>query len=132
MGELMPIGKAFGILAICMFEPNLPTDNHRHADQLQVWNNTAKYALNMNSIKAVSEWGDQKALVLYMQGPLPWSVSARTCPTVPAFLASKAEQTAFSGIRAPETQLHLGLGPTASESVMEQQLASKYLRSLCN
>jgi hypothetical protein len=27
------------------------------------------------------------------------------------------QQTVFSGIRAPETQLHLGLGPT--ESVME-------------
>ncbi len=34
------------------------------------------------------------------------------------------QQTAFSGIRAPETQLHLGLGPT--KSVMEQ-----YLPALC-
>jgi hypothetical protein len=27
MGELMPLGKAFGILAICMFGPNLPTES---------------------------------------------------------------------------------------------------------
>ncbi len=55
MGELMPLGKAFGILAICMFGPNLPNEKHRHADQLQVWKNAAKYDLNMNSIKVVSE-----------------------------------------------------------------------------
>jgi hypothetical protein len=41
MGELMPLGKAFGILAICMFGPNLPTEKDRHADQLQVWKNAA-------------------------------------------------------------------------------------------
>ena len=34
MGELMPLEKAFGILAICMFGPNLPTEKHRHADRL--------------------------------------------------------------------------------------------------
>ncbi len=28
MGELMPIGNSFGILAICMFVPNLPTEKH--------------------------------------------------------------------------------------------------------
>ncbi len=34
MGELMQLGKAFGILAICMFGPNLPTEKHLHADRL--------------------------------------------------------------------------------------------------
>jgi hypothetical protein len=53
-----------------MFGPYLPTEKHRHADRLQVWKNAAKYALNMNSIKVVSEWRDQKALVIYMQGLL--------------------------------------------------------------
>ncbi len=32
MGKLMPLGKAFGILAICMFGPNLPKEKHVHAD----------------------------------------------------------------------------------------------------
>ena len=27
--ELMPLGKAFGILTIYMFGPNLPTEKHR-------------------------------------------------------------------------------------------------------
>jgi hypothetical protein len=70
MGELIPLAKAFGILAICMLGPNLPTEKHWHADRLQVWKNAFKYALNMNSIKVVSGWRDQKALVIYMQGLL--------------------------------------------------------------
>ncbi len=68
LGELMSLRKAFCILAICMFGPNLPTEKQRHADQLQLWTNAAKYTLNMNSIKVVLEWRDQKALVIYMQG----------------------------------------------------------------
>ncbi len=36
MGEQMPLGKAFGILAIRMFGPNLPTEKHWHADRFQV------------------------------------------------------------------------------------------------
>jgi hypothetical protein len=117
MGKLMTLGKAFGILAICMFGPNLPTEKHRHADRLQVWRNAAKYALNMDSIKVVLEWRDQKALVIYMQGLLTTAlVCVRT--DLPNSARLFGQQTVFSGIRAPETQLHLGLGPT--ESVMEQ------------
>ena len=117
MGELMPLGKAFGILAICMFGPNLPTEKHRHADRLQVWKNAARYALNMNSSKVDSEWCDQKALVIYMQGLLTTAlICVRT--DLPNSARLFGQQTVFSGIRAPETQLHLGLGPT--ESVMEQ------------
>jgi hypothetical protein len=117
MGELMPLGKAFGILAICMFGPNLPTEKHWHADRLQVWKNAAKYALNMNSIKVVLEWSDQKALVIYMQGLLTTAlVCVRT--DLPSSAHLFGQQTVFSEIRAQETQLHLGLGPT--ESVMEQ------------
>ncbi len=117
MGELMPLGKAFGTLTICMFGPNLPTEKHRHADRLQVWKNAAKYALNMNSIKGVSEWRDQKALVIYMQELLTTAlVCVRT--DLPNSVRLFGQQSVFSGIRAPETQLLLGLGPT--ESVMEQ------------
>jgi hypothetical protein len=43
MGELMPFGKAFGILSICMFGSNLPAEKHLHADRLQVWKNAANY-----------------------------------------------------------------------------------------
>jgi hypothetical protein len=117
MGELMLFGKAFGILATCMFGPNLPTEKHRHADRLHVWKNATKYTLNVNSIKVVSEWRDQKALVIYMQGLLTTAlVCVRT--DLPNSARLFGQQTVFSGIRAQETQLHLGLDPT--ESVMEQ------------
>ena len=35
MGELMPLGKAFGIMAVCMFWPCLPTEKALHADQFK-------------------------------------------------------------------------------------------------
>jgi hypothetical protein len=63
------------------------------------------------------EWRDQKALVIYMQVLLNTAlVCVRT--DLPNSASLFGQQTVFSGIRAPETQLHLGLGPT--ESVMEQ------------
>jgi hypothetical protein len=114
MGEQMPLWKARGIFAICMFGPNLPTEKHWHANLLQVW--------NMNSIKVVLDWRDQKALVIYLQGQLTTAlVCVRT--DLPNSASLFCQQTVFSGIRAPETQLHLGLGPTES---------SKYLRSECS
>ncbi len=71
----------------------------------------------MNSIKVVLEWRDQKELVIYMQGLLTTAlVFVRT--DLPNSARLFGQQTVHSGIRAPETQLHLGLGPT--ESVMEQ------------
>ncbi len=95
-GELMPLGKAFGILAICMFGPNLPTEKHRRADRLQVWKNAAKYALNMNIIKVVSEWRDQKALVIYMQRLLTTAlVCVRT--DLPNSARLLGQKTVFSG-----------------------------------
>jgi hypothetical protein len=61
--------------------------------------------------------GDQKALVIYMQGLLDIAlVCVRT--DLPNSARLFGQQTVFSGIRSPETQLHFGLGPT--ESVMEQ------------
>ncbi len=39
MGELMPLGKAFGIIAVCMFGPCLPTEKALHADRLEIWKN---------------------------------------------------------------------------------------------
>ncbi len=80
---------------------NLPTEKHRHADRLQVWKNAAKYALNINSIKVVLEWRDQKALVIYMQGLLTTAlVCIRT--DLPDNARLFGQQTVFSGIRAPK------------------------------
>ena len=58
MGEHMPLGKAFGIMAVCMFGPGLPTEKLRHMDRLECWKNAAKYACNKDTIKTVLEWPD--------------------------------------------------------------------------
>ncbi len=67
MGELMPLEKAFRIMAVCMFGPCLPTEKALHADRLEIWKNAGKYCLNEVTIQTVLEWPDQKAQVLYMQ-----------------------------------------------------------------
>jgi hypothetical protein len=109
MGELMPLGKPFGILAICMFGPNLPTEKHRHADRLQVWKNAqaAKYALNMNSIKVILEWRDQKAWVIYMQGLL---TTACASPNRPPGGPSARPETG-PGRRPPDIERRAGPSP---------------------
>ena len=117
MGEYMPLGKAYGILSVCMFGLDLPTEKHRHMDRLEVWKNAAKYTLNKDTIKTVLEWHDPRALVIYMQGLLTTAlVCIRT--DLPKIASTYGQQTVFSGIRASETQLHLGHGLT--ESIMEQ------------
>ena len=86
--------------------------------RLECWNNAAKYSLNEDTIKTVLEWPEQKALVTYMQGLLSTAlVCIRT--DLPNSARTYGQHTVFSGLRAPETQLHLGLCPT--ESIMEQQ-----------
>jgi hypothetical protein len=55
MGELMPLGKAFGIMAVTMFGPALPTEKALHADRLEIWKNAAKYCLNEDTIQTVLE-----------------------------------------------------------------------------
>ena len=65
MGEQMPLGKAYGIIAGCMFGPGLPTEQHRHVKQLDIWKNAAKYALNIDSITTVLEWPDAKDQIVY-------------------------------------------------------------------
>ena len=68
MDELMPLGRAFGIMAVCMFGPCLPTEKAMHADRLEIWKNAAKYCLNEVTIKTVLGWPDVKAQILYMHG----------------------------------------------------------------
>ena len=117
MGELMPLGKAFGIMAVCLFGPGLPTEKALHADRLVIWKNAAKYCLNEDTIQTVLEWPDQKALVLYMHGLMNTAlVCIRT--DLPNRARFYGQHHVFCGIRDAETQSHLGLGST--ESVMMQ------------
>ncbi len=116
MGELMPLGKAFGIMAVCMFGPCLPSEKALHADRLEIWKNAAKYCLNEVTIQTVLEWPDQKAQVLYMHGLMNTAlVCIRT--DLPNRARFYGQHHVFcAGMRDMETQSHLGLGMT--ESVM--------------
>jgi len=116
MGELMPLGKAFVIMAVCMFGPGLPTEKALHADRLEIWKNAVKYCLNEVTIQTVLEWPDQKAQALYMHGLMNTSlVCIRT--DLPNSARFYGQHHVFcAGMRDEETQSHLGLGMT--ESVM--------------
>ena len=118
MGELMPLGKSFGIMAVCTFGPCLPTEKALHADRLEIWKNAAKYCLNEGTIQTVLEWPDQKAQVLYMHGLMNTAlVCIRT--DLPNSARFYGQHHVFcAGMRDEETQSHLGLGMT--ESVMTQ------------
>ncbi len=118
MDELMPLGKAFGIMAVCMFGPCLPTEKAMHADRLEIWKNAAKYCLNEVTIKIVLGWPDLKAQILYMHWLMNTAlVCIRTnLPNCARFFGQ--HHVFCAGMRDMETQSHLGLGMT--ESVMTQ------------
>ena len=117
MGELMPLGKAYGIIAVCMFGPGLPTEKHRHVERLDIWKNAAKYAMNIDSITTVLEWPEAKAQRVYLYGLMNTAlVCIRT--ELPNSARTYGQHKVFAGRRSPETLQHLGLGPT--ESIMDQ------------
>lgn len=120
MGERMVMGKAFGIVAICLFGPNLPTEKIRHADRFRIWKCAAKYCLTDESIEYVMnvQSRDPDMVIVYIQGLLTTAlVSVRT--DLPNSARSFGQNFVFSpGSRSMETQLHLGLDMT--QSVMDQ------------
>jgi len=118
MDELMPLGRAFGIMAVCMFGPCLPTEKAMHADRLEIWKNAAKYCLNEVTIKTVLQWPDVNAQILYMYGLMNTAlVCIRT--DLPNSARFYGQYHVFGGaLRDADTQSHLGLGMT--ESVLTQ------------
>ncbi len=64
MGEHMPEGKAHAIMAVCMFGACLPTEKHRHIYRLECWKNSAKFALNKDTITTVLKLLDQEVQVI--------------------------------------------------------------------
>ncbi len=112
--ELMPLGKAFGIMAVCMFGPCLPTEKALHADRLKIWKNAAKCYLNEVTIKTVLGWPDQKAQILYMH-ELMYTALVCIRTDLPNSARFYGQHHVFcAGMRDMETQSHLGLGMTES------------------
>ncbi len=105
MGEQMPLGRAYGILAVCRFRPCLKVQACRSIADLE---ECSQILLERDQHQSRFEWPNQKALVIYMQGLLTTAlvcVQTDLPDSAPVF----GQQTC---IRDQETQLHLDLGPT--------------------
>ena len=53
MGELMPLGKAFAIIAVMTHGPNLPTELSQHNERHSIFMAAAQYALSAEDITTV-------------------------------------------------------------------------------
>ena len=86
--------------------------------------NAAKYAMNIDSIKVVLEWRNQKALVNYMQGLLATAlVCVRT--DLPNSARLLGQKTVFSGSEPRQRSCTWALAR------LSPSWSSKYLRCEC-
>ena len=120
MGKLQPLGKAFAIVAVCIYGPNLPSESFRHNDRKLIWRSAAEYCMAEDTIDSILEHETndpmlfQKYLKSLLQAAL---ISMRT--DLPNAARSYAQSYVFAVVRQDaETQRHLGL--QASQSVMDQ------------
>jgi hypothetical protein len=120
MGKLQPMGKAFGILAVCMFGPNPPSEKQRHSDRLLIWKSAAKYCMSDDTIHMILTMleKDPHDVQVYLEGLLNTAlVCVRT--ELPNSARSYAQNHVFAAARRDaETQQHLGL--EMNQSVMDQ------------
>jgi hypothetical protein len=58
MGELMPLGKAFAIIAVMTHGPDLPTELSLHNERHRIFMAAAQYASSEADIKIVLEHPD--------------------------------------------------------------------------
>lgn len=119
MGALVPMGRAFGIIAICMYGPDLPSEKNRHGDRKAIWLSAAKYCMTDETIESIlqREKKEPQLLHVYMLGLLNTAlVCVRT--ELPNAARSYAQSHVFAAVcRDEETQRHLGLA--LNQSVME-------------
>ncbi len=123
MGKLQPLGKAFAIIAVCMFGPNLPSENGRHTDRKIIWRSAAQYCMTEDTIELIleREKGEPKLVEMNMKSLLNAAlISVRTdLPNAARSYAAYAQTFVFAVVRQDaETQRHLGL--EMNQSVMEQ------------
>jgi hypothetical protein len=120
MGKLQPMGKAFGIIAVCMFGPNPPSEKQRHSDRLLIWKSAAKYCMSDDTIQMILTMHekDPHDVQVYLEGLLNTAlVCVRT--ELPNSARSYAQAHVFAAVRRDaETQQHLGL--EMNQSVMDQ------------
>jgi hypothetical protein len=118
MGELMPLGKAFAIIAVMTHGPNIPTEISLHNERHRIFVAAAQYCLSEEDIACVLAHKDQDEKRTYYHNLLTTS-----CRGLTVLLRNEAREFFQTKVFAsptfnPEYKMHLGLGPT--ESVFDQ------------
>ena len=118
MGELMPLGKAFAIIAVMTHGPDLPTELSLHNERHRIFMAAAQYALSEEDIATVLAHKDQDEKRIYYHNLLTTS-----CRPLNTLIYNEAreyfQEKVFTSPRInAEYKLHLGLGVT--ESVFDQ------------
>ena len=114
MGELMPLGKAYAIIAVMTHGPDLPTEITLHNERHSIFMAAAQYALSEDEIKTVLEHPVAEDKRTYYHNLL--TTSCRPLQTLLYNEARHFFQTkVFTGIEHnAEYKLHLGLSDTES------------------
>ena len=118
MGELMPLGKAFAIIAVMTHGPDLPTELSMHNERHRIFMAAAQYALSEEDIATVLAHKDQDEKRIYYHNLLTTS-----CRPLNTLIYNEAreyfQEKVFASPRLNvEYKLHLGLGVT--KSVLDQ------------
>ena len=117
MGELMPLGKAYAIIAVMTHGPDLPTEITLHNERHSIFMAAAQYALTEDEIKTVLEHPVPADKRTYYHNLL-----ASSCRPLNTLLYNEAREyfqdkvftsTTFNA----EYKLHLGL--SEKESVFD-------------
>ena len=118
MGELMPLGKAFAVIAVMTHGPNLPTELGQHNERHRIFIAAAQYALSEDDIQTVLECKDTEAKRIYNHNLMTTSTRGLT-----SLLYNEAREWFQTRVFAcpthdAEYKLHLGL--EKGESVLDQ------------
>ena len=114
MGELMPLGKAYAIIAVMTHGPDLPTELTLHNERHSIFMAAAQYALSADDIKTVLEHPDHEEKVTYYHTLL--ASSSRPLNILLYNEAREFFQDKVFGCaqHKAEYKLHLGLSDTES------------------
>ena len=118
MGELMPLGKAFAIIAVMTHGPDLPTEIALHNERHRIFMAAAQYAMSEEDIATVLAHPDADDKRTYYHNLL--TTSCRQLHTLLYNEARHFFQTKvfLSPKHNAEYKLHLGL--SVEESVFDQ------------
>ena len=117
MGELMPLGKAFAIIAVMTHGPDLPTEISLHNERHRIFMAAAQYALSEADIKAVLDHPVAEDKRTYYHNLL-----ASSCRPLNTLLYNEARdffQDEVFGCAQHNAEYKLHLGLSVEESVFD-------------